>query len=71
MEQKHSGIGIASFSTSIACLGIFVLMLVIAVVAGTSTPGGLVEVMGLFVIVLLFADFVALGLGIAGLCQND
>lgn len=77
MEQKHSGIGIAAFITSVVASIFLVLMVVVAGVMEVATPGGLNEesvpamVLGLFIIVLLVMDLVALGLGIAGLFQKD
>jgi hypothetical protein len=77
MEQKHSGIGIASFITSVVASILLGLMVVIAGAMEIATPGGLDEktaaamVLGLFIIALLVVDIVALGLGIAGLFQKD
>ena len=72
-ELKHSGLGIASFIISIvAALFIFILVVVAGVVE-TATPGGMDEdsaqaiIIGLFIIGTIFVDLVALGLGIAGL----
>ena len=77
MENKHSGIGIASFVISIAT-GVFTfLLMVVAGVMEVSTPGGIDEnsveavVTGLFLIALLLLDLVALGLGVGGLLQKD
>ena len=76
-EQKHSGLGIASFITSIIS-GILTLVLIgVAGVMQASTPGGMDEksagavVVGLFMIFFLGASLVALGLGIGGLIQKD
>lgn len=77
MEQKHSGIGIASFVTSVAASLLLGMMVVIAGAMEIATPGGLDEesaaamVLGLFIIALLVVEVVALGLGIAGLFQKD
>lgn len=77
MKKKNSGLGIASFILSIlAGLSIFAV-LVIAGVIETANPGGMSEdsveavILGLLILGLLFASVVALGLGIAGLFQND
>lgn len=77
MEMKHSGLGIASLAISIlAGLAMFVL-LAIAGVMETSTPGGIVEesaaavVIGLFFFALIFAQVIAAALGIAGLMQKQ
>ena len=76
-KQKHSGLGIASFITSIAS-GFFIFMLiVIAGVIEVSTPGGMDEesasavIIGLTLFVFLGVSLVALGLGIGGVCQKD
>ena len=72
MEQKHSGVGIASFITSIVVgILIFFLIVVSGVMVASMPSEGLFVVVGLFVIALLIADIVALGLGIGGLCQKD
>jgi hypothetical protein len=75
-EQKHSGLGIASFITSIVSGILIFLLIVIAGAMEVSTPGGMDEksagamMVGLF-FVFLGASLVALGLGIAGLLQKD
>jgi hypothetical protein len=76
-EQKHSGLGIASFITSIIAGILIFLLLLIAGVMETSTPGGIDEdsasavIIGLFLLALLGAAFVALCLGIGGLIQKE
>ena len=77
LEQRHSGLGIASFILSILS-GVFIFVLiVIAGVIETSTPGGIDEestaavIIGLLIIALIIAALVALGLGIAGLFMQD
>lgn len=76
-KQKHSGLGIASFITSIVS-GLFIfLLLVTAGVIETSTPGGMDEesisaiMIGLSLFVLLGAALAALGLGIGGILQKE
>lgn len=75
--QKHSGIGIASFITSIIVGILMFLLVIVAGVMETSTPGGMDEksagaiIVGLGIFGLLFLDLVALGLGIGGLCQKE
>jgi hypothetical protein len=76
MEQKHSGLGIASFITSFVASISLVLLVVIAGALEVSAPGWIDEesvaamVLGLFIFALLVVDIVALGLGIAGLIQK-
>lgn len=76
-EQKHSGLGIASFIASTAVgIGLFVLILIGGVIEA-STPGGLDEksagavVIGLFLFAFLGLDLLALGMGIGGLLQKE
>ncbi|MFM2480303.1 hypothetical protein [Celerinatantimonas sp. YJH-8] len=76
-DQKHSGVGIASFIISIVTAVFSFLFILIAGVVSTLVPGGLdrhsgaLILIGLFVIIFIFSELVALGLGIAGLCQRD
>ena len=77
MEVKHSGVGIASFVTSIVAGALIFLLVIIAGVLEASTPGGMDEesigavLIGLFLFAFLGAELVALGLGIGGLIQKD
>ena len=76
-EQKHSGLGIASFMTSVASGGLLLLVFLIAGVMEASTPGGIDEespgaiVLGGLLVAFLGAAVVALGLGVSGLFQKD
>jgi len=76
-EQKHSGLGIASFITSIVSGILIFLVIVIASVMEASTPGGIDEesvgavMVGLFLFAFIGAALVALGLGIGGLLQKE
>lgn len=76
-EQEHSGLGIASFITSVATGGLLLSVSLIAGVMEASTPGGIDEespgviVLGVLVFALLGAAVVALGLGVSGLFQKD
>ena len=76
-EQKHSGLGIASFTTSVVSGILMFLLLLIAGVMEASTPGGMDEnsagamMVGFFLLAFLGAALVALGLGIGGLIQKD
>ncbi|SFQ60168.1 hypothetical protein SAMN05216578_101338 [Halopseudomonas formosensis] len=75
--MKHSGVGIASFVTSIVAGVLIFLLVIIAGVLEVSTPGGMDEesiaavLIGLFLFAFLGAELVALGLGIGGLIQKD
>ena len=77
MEVKHSGVGIASFVTSIVAGVLIFLLVIIAGFLEVSTPGGMDEesiaavLIGLFLFAFLGAELVALGLGIGGLIQKD
>ncbi len=77
VEQKHSGLGIASFITSIIAGILIFLLIAVAGVMEASTPGGMDEesagtiVVGLLLIAFLGASLVALGLGIGGLMQKE
>lgn len=76
-EQKHSGLGVASFVTSLISGVLIFLLLAVAGVMEASTPGGISEdsasamVVGLLLFVFLGVALVALGLGIGGLVQRD
>lgn len=76
-EQKHSGLGIASFVTSLVTAALIFLLFIIAGVMETTTPGGIDEnspaaiMVGLGILALLALDLLAIGLGIGGLVQNE
>jgi hypothetical protein len=76
LEKRHSGIGVASFVISIA-VGCFMMALlcVAAILAAQRIPGGRTypgqSVVGLAVIFLAAVDVVAIGLGIAAVCQRE
>src|SRR5262245_60531817 len=76
LVRQHSGIGIASFFISIAvgCLMIVTLQAT-ATLATHRIPGELMypgqAVVGWMVIFLVAVDIVAIGLGIAALCQTE
>ena len=71
-KRRHSGVGIASFITSIVSgLAIFGLVVAAGVMEAT-TPGGVDEespaaiVLGLFLFAFCFTSFIAFGLGLGG-----
>ena len=75
-QQKHSGLGIASFITAIVS-GVFMFLLImVAGVIEVSTPGGMDDesagavIIGLLLFVLVGALLVAIGLGVGGLVQG-
>ena len=77
IEPKYSGLGIASCIISIV-VGLFIFVLfVVAGVMEASTPDGIDEsspiavALGTCILGALVVDLVALGLGIAGLVQQD
>ena len=76
-EQRHSGLGIASFITSIVSGILIFLLVVILGVMEVSTPGGVDEksagavMAGLFLFAFLGASLLAFVLGIVGLMQKD
>ena len=77
MELQHSGVGITSFIISLlVALGAFILVVVAGIIEST-TPGGMDEntvaamVIGLFIFACIFLQIVALGLGIGGLIQRN
>lgn len=77
VEVKHSGLGIASFVISTVMGVAMLVLIVLAGVLETTTPGGMDEeslaavLIGLFMFAFLFIDLLAAGLGIAGLLQKD
>jgi hypothetical protein len=76
-NQKHSELGIASFTTSIVSGILIFLVIVIAGVMEASSPEGMDEesvsavMVGLFLFAFLGAALIALGLGIAGFLQKE
>ena len=73
--KKHSGLGIASFVTSIVA-AVFIFFLIVAAGAlGMSSPDGLnrdvATLGGLLVIAFTGIAFIALGLGIGALFQRE
>ena len=77
MPETNSGLGKASFILSIIAGGFMFLIFIIAFVIEESTPGGMDEESGEAVFIgcsfllLVLANFVALGMGIGGLCQKN
>ncbi len=76
VTMKHSGLGIASFAVSIFVGILIFLMIIIAGIMETASPGGIDEespaaiILGMGIIGLIMFDMVAFGLGIAGLFQK-
>ncbi len=76
-EQSQSGLGIASFITSLLAGFLLFALIGVGVYQETSTPGGLPEdspvvmLVGLALLGLIGLEFVAAGLGIAALFQED
>ena len=75
--KKHSGLGIASFITSIiSAILIFILMVAAGLIAASS-PGGMDQaspaavMIGLLLFAFLFISLVALGLGVGGIFQKE
>ena len=77
MEEKHSGLGIASTILSVLVAVAIFALVVIAGVLHASTPGGISEtsaeaiMVGLGIIGGIVLEFVAFGLGVAGFFQSD
>lgn len=75
-NMKHSAFGIASFIVSLVSGAMTFLLIFVAGLIEISTPGGMSEesaeamIIGLFMLILLLAFLVSLGLGITGLCEN-
>lgn len=74
-EKKHSGLGIASFVTSITSGTLTLLLFLVAGVAEISTPGGMSDkfsmMVGFCTLSVMAATIVAFGLSIGGLFQKE
>lgn len=76
-DRKHSGLGIASFTTSIVSSVLIIFLFTIAGAMEASAPGGIDEespeavFLGLSILTFLFTSLVALGLGIGGLADRE
>jgi RsiW-degrading membrane proteinase PrsW (M82 family) len=76
-NQKHSGLGIASFVISILAGAAIICLVAAAGMMEATTPGGIDEkapatiLMGLGIVAFVLLDFVALGLGIAAFFQTE
>ena len=74
-ELKHSGLGIASFVSSIAAAVLIFIMVMAAGFMELSTPGGIDEesaealLIGLLLFTFMGLTLVAFGLGVGGLFQ--
>ncbi len=76
-QQKHSGIGIASFILSLFGPACFLLLVIAASALEASTPGGLDEnstaagILGVLLIAVLIISIVSFFLGVGALLQTD
>ena len=76
-QQKHSGIGIASFILSLLGPAFFLLLVIVASALEASTPGGMDEnsaaagILGISLIAVVIISIVSFFLGIGGLLQAD
>ncbi len=76
-QQKHSGIGIASFILSLVGPACFLLLVILAGVIEASAPGGMDEnsttagILGILLIAVLIVSIVSFFLGVGGLLQTD
>lgn len=77
MDRKQSGLGIASFIISITTGVLIFMLFMVAGAMAAATHGNLdnnsvgLILLGLFIIFFILLDLVAVGLGIAGLFQNN
>ena len=77
LEQKHSGLGIASFILGLGGGLLTFLVFFVAGIIGAANGGEIDEesveavMIGLFLMLFVFLDLLAIGLGIAGLMQKD
>ncbi len=76
IKLKHSGMGIASFATSVV-VGLLIIVCYLAIIAKAVATGGTLDkhssfaiISGMIVIGLLLCDLIALGLGIAGIFEK-
>ncbi len=76
-EKKHSGFGIASFAMALTfAIGLLALVITAGVIE-TNTPGGMDEesttaiIIGLLLFAGVFAEILALILGIVGVAQSS
>ncbi len=76
-DKSHSGFGIWSFALALVCDAGIAALIIVAGFMEASNPGGIDEtsteaiVLGLALFAAIAANFVALGLGIAGIAQSD
>jgi hypothetical protein len=77
MQQQHSGLGIASFTVSLVSSLLMLVLFVYAGMIALASPEGIDEqapeviALGFAIILCGMGLLVALGLGIASLCQNS
>jgi len=76
VDLKHSGLGIASFVTSLTTGVVMFVLIVIAGIMATA-PGGFDEtsplaiLLGMAIITLMLISLISIGLGIGGWLQKD
>ena len=77
VAKKHSGFGIASFAIALAVGVMEFILIVVAGLLESTTPGGIDEnspiaiVLGLVMIGGFLLDLLAILFGIVGLCQHN
>ena len=77
VAEKHSGVGVASFVTSIIASTGMIFLYVVAAYMHVASGGGIDEtssgamVLGLFIMLFFIVLLISVGLGIAGLVQKN
>src|ERR1041384_2967363 len=71
MAEKHSRLGIASFVISVAVAFLMVALIFLAWLMHGNGASAEKSIVGISMILLLFADMGGAGLGIAAVCQSE